>query len=59
MCKQEQASKFYLGMDCYLKFNNMKTESLVIADHHAAVNLNQIPVHTARHTLKIIVIGRF
>ena len=29
----------------------MKSESLVIADQHAAVNMYPGPVHTARHTL--------
>lgn len=39
--------------DCALKLGNMKLESLVIADQHAAVNLYPGPVHTARHTLGI------
>ena len=31
----------------------MKSESLVIADQHAAVNTFPGLVHTARHTLKV------
>ncbi|KAL0288685.1 UNVERIFIED_CONTAM: hypothetical protein Scaly_2723200 [Sesamum calycinum] len=36
-----------------LQLGNMKLESLVIADQHAAVNMYSGPVHTARHTLGI------
>nr|GEZ20962.1 ribosomal protein S10 [Tanacetum cinerariifolium] len=32
---------------------NIKLESLVITDQHAAVNMYSGPVHTARHTLGI------
>ncbi|KAF1885873.1 hypothetical protein Lal_00032224, partial [Lupinus albus] len=39
--------------DCSLQLGNMKLESLVIADQHAAVNMYPGPVHTARHTLGI------
>ena len=37
--------------DCGLKFAHMKSESLVIADQHAAVNTFPGLVHTARHTM--------
>ncbi len=39
--------------DCSLQLENMKLESLVIADQHAAVNTYSGPVHTARHTMGI------
>lgn len=31
--------KTYLGSDCSLQHENMKAESLVIANHHVAVNV--------------------
>ena len=37
--------------DCSLQLENMKLESLVIADQHAAVNMYPDFVLTARHTL--------
>ncbi|GKE54665.1 hypothetical protein Tco_1489821 [Tanacetum coccineum] len=37
-----------LSSDCSLQLGNMKLESLVIADQHAAVNMYPGPVHTAR-----------
>ena len=40
--------------DCRLKFGCMKTESLVIADQHAAVNTFSGLVHTARHIPKAV-----
>ncbi len=39
--------------DYFLKLKNMKLESLVIADQHAAVNMFFSFVHTARHVPKI------
>ncbi|GJY11548.1 reverse transcriptase domain-containing protein [Tanacetum coccineum] len=52
-CKAEQIRKDCLSSDCSLQLGNMKLESLVIADQHAAVNMYPGPVHTARHTLGI------
>ena len=49
-CKLKRTFKSYRGSDCSLQFENMKMESLVIADQHAAVNLYSGFVHTARHT---------
>ncbi|WOL00040.1 hypothetical protein Cni_G08753 [Canna indica] len=50
-CKAERIRKDCLSSDCSLQLGNMKLESLVIADQHAAVNMYPGPVHTARHTL--------
>ena len=52
-CKAEQIRKDCLSSDCSLKLGNIKLESLVIADQHAAVNMYPGPVHTARHTLGV------
>ena len=52
-CKAERIRKDCLSSDCSLQLGNMKLESLVIADQHAAVNMYPGPVHTARHTLGI------
>ena len=51
--KAERIQKDCLSSDCSLQLENMKLESLVIADQHAAVNMYSGPVHTARHTLGI------
>ncbi len=47
-----QSQKAGHSSDCRLQFACMKLESLVIADHHAAVNTFPGLVHTARHTTK-------
>jgi len=39
-CKLVLSFKSSLSSDCYLKFDSMKQESLVIAYHHEAVNFN-------------------
>ena len=39
--------------DCSLQLDCMKSESLVIADQHAAVNTVPGLVHTARHTMGV------
>ena len=41
-----------LSSDCTLQLECMKSESLVIADQHAAVNTFPALVHTARHAMK-------
>ena len=49
-------SKFYksnLSSNCCLKFDNMKVESLVIADKNVAVNMSTASRHTARHATEI------
>ena len=47
----EQIPKSRLSSDCRLQPACMKSELLVIADQHAAVNTFPGLVHTARHTM--------
>ncbi len=49
----EQILKRYLSSDCTLQLECMKSELLVIADQHAAVNTFPGLVHTARHAMGI------
>ncbi len=49
----EQILKSRLSSDCSLQLDCMKSESLVIADQHAAVNPFPGLVHTARHTMGV------
>ncbi len=46
--KASQSHKARPSPDCGLKFARMKSESLVIADQHAAVNMFLSLLHTAR-----------
>ena len=48
----EQISKNCPSSDCRLQPACMKSELLVIADQHAAVNTFPGLVHTARHTMR-------
>ncbi len=48
----ERNPKKRLSSDCRLKPACMKSELLVIADQHAAVNTFPGLVHTARHTME-------
>ncbi|KAI3475630.1 hypothetical protein L1887_62947 [Cichorium endivia] len=49
-CKAERIRKDCLSSDCSLQLGNMKLESLVIADQHAAVNMYPGPVqHRPSH----------
>ncbi len=48
-----QSLKTGLSSDCSLQLGCMKSESLVIADQHAAVNTFPGLVHTARHITKV------
>ena len=50
---KEQPFKHHLSADWSLQLETMKSESLVIVDQHATVNLYLSLVHTARHTLKV------
>ncbi len=52
-CEGEPISKPVLSSDWSLQLDSMKSESLVIADQHAAVNTFPGLVHTARHTSKV------
>ena len=49
----EQITKTDLSSDCRLQLACMKSELLVIADQHAAVNAFPGLVHTARHTMEV------
>jgi hypothetical protein len=48
-----QSQKVALSSDWSLQLDSMKSESLVIADQHAAVNTFPGLVHTARHTMGV------
>ena len=48
-----QSLKAGLSSDCRLQLACMKSELLVIADQHAAVNTFPGLVHTARHTTRV------
>ena len=48
----EQIPKSCPSSDCRLQLACMKSELLVIADQHAAVNTFSGLVHTARHTMR-------
>ena len=48
----KQNPKNGLSSDCRLQLACMKSELLVIADQHAAVNTFPGLVHTARHTMR-------
>ena len=47
-----QSQKTNPSSDWSLQLDSMKSESLVIADQHAAVNTFPALVHTARHAMK-------
>ena len=47
-----ESQKAGLSSDCSLQLDYMKSESLVMADQHAAVNTFPGLVHTARHIMK-------
>ena len=49
----ERTPKSSLSSDCRLQLACMKSELLVIADQHAAVNTFPGLVHTARHTMGV------
>ena len=48
-----KSDKAYRSPDCSLQLDYMKSESLVIADQHAAVNTFPGLVHTARHIMGV------
>ncbi len=50
--EMEQTLKSRLSSDWSLQLDSMKSESLVIADQHAAVNTFPGLVHTARHAME-------
>ena len=48
-----ESQKAVLSSDCSLQLDYVKSESLVMADQHAAVNTFPGLVHTARHITKV------
>ena len=52
-CEVEQIPKSHPSSDRRLQPACVKSESLVIADQHAAVNTFPGLVHTARHTMRV------
>ena len=53
LARASQPQKPNLSSDCRLQLACMKSESLVNADQHAALNTFPGLVHTARHTTKV------
>ena len=53
MVTSSKSHKNGLSSDCGLQPAHMKSELLVIADQHAAVNTFPGLVHTARHTMGV------
>ena len=51
--RRSQSQKTDRSPDCSLQLDCMKSESLVIADQHAAVNTFPGLVHTARQTMGV------
>ncbi len=51
--KWSQSLKTSLSSDCSLQLDCMKSESLVIADQHAAVSTFPGLVHAARHAMGV------
>ena len=52
--RRSQSQKTGRSPDCSLQLDCMKSESLVIADQHAAVNTFPGLVHTARQTMGVV-----
>jgi len=50
---RSRSQKYALSSDRRLQPASVKSESLVIADQHAAVNTFPGLVHTARHTTRV------
>lgn len=53
----EQNSKNYQSSDCRLKLVYMKSESLVIVNHHVTVNDLSNFAHTAHHARRVVSAG--
>lgn len=53
LARGSRPQKVRRSSDCSLQLDCMKSESLVIADQHAAVNTFPGLVHTARHTMGV------
>ncbi len=53
LARASQSQKTDLSPDCSLQLDCVKSESLVIANQHVAVNTFPGLVHTARHTMGV------
>ena len=53
LARASKSLKLSLSSDCTLQLEYMKSESLVNADQHAALNTFPGLVHTARHTMGV------
>ena len=53
VARLSESQKSILSSDCSLQIDYMKSESLVIASQHIAVNTFPGLVHTARHTMRV------
>ena len=53
LARVSKSLKASLSSDCTLQLECMKSESLVNADQHAALNTFPGLVHTARHTTEV------
>ena len=53
LARVSESQKAGLSPDWSLQLDSMKSESLVIADQHVAVNTFPGLVHTARHTMGV------
>ena len=53
LVRVSESEKTVLSSDCSLQLDCMKSESLVIANQHVAVNTFSGLVHTARHTMEV------
>ena len=53
-----KSQKAILSSDWSLQLDSMKSESLVIANQNVAVNTFPGLVHTARHTMGVVLTGR-
>ena len=54
LARVSESQKINRSPDWSLQLDSMKSESLVIADQHAAVNTFPGLVHTARHTMGVV-----
>jgi hypothetical protein len=54
LARGSKSQKVNLSPDWSLQLDSMKLESLVIVDQHATVNTFPGLVHTARHTMGVV-----
>jgi len=57
--KLKQTFKNRQSSDCWLKLANMKSESLVIVNHHVTVNDLSNFAHTAHHARRVVLAGHY